>query len=258
MVNVDISRVSSFLDHQIKAYEDAAELWELRDTPTARFDLAHCPTIIAGGKYKPYVGKQCRHKAGQGTTHTGYGQCVAHGGAKKYGRALGAWLMAHAFAEEYDLSPWESLLYVIRITAGRVRYCERVLGTAVDDRELEGRVSSEEPMGVSESGDLTTGRDLSWWVETSERERITLAKVSKAAIDAGVAQLLVTREIEQGDLIADSYIRVYDQLEASGLDEEALRVIREAMKQELMALGTTDGTRVHHTPGMIEGGTVDK
>lgn len=266
--------ISQLSVEQLKAYEVASALWSLRGTPLARYDLTKCPTIIKNGMgYNiRYIGKQCVSRAGRGTSHDDYGQCIAHGGAKKYGRALGGWLMAHAFAEEYDLSPWESLLYVIRITAGRVKYCERVLGTARDDRELIGGrtvVVSDGAGGVSplglglgvesggpNDGALIEARDLSWWVETSERERVLLAKVSKAAIDAGVAQLLVTREIEQGDLMADSYIRVYDALEAAGADEDVLMAAREAMKKELMQLGAKDGTSQvrtnHHTPGMIE------
>lgn len=160
--------------------------------------------------------------------------------------------MAHAFAEEYDLSPWESLLYVIRITAGRVRYCEQVLRGARDE-EIEGR---REPLGEvvggPNDGASIEGRDLRWWVETSERERVLLAKVSKAAIDAGVAQLLVEQELSAGRLLADSHIRVFRALEEAGLSGEMLEVAREVMQRELASTGSVRGGAVRAIEGEVK------
>jgi hypothetical protein len=151
--------------------------------------------------------------------------------------------MAHEFAVEMDVTPWEALLLVVRITAGRVRYCERVLAEARDDRELDGRLrlredGTWEPLSVSQSGELVEVevRDRRWWVETSERERDRLARVSKAALDAGIAQIMVQREIEQGDLIAATHLRVFEAAVAAGVEGRALDAIREAMKAELLAL----------------------
>jgi len=152
--------------------------------------------------------------------------------------------MAHQFAQEYDLSPWEALLYVIRITAGKVRYAEQVLAMARDDRELEGKATGE-PLGVvnggANDGAIAEGRDLRWWVEISERERVMLAKVSKAAIDAGVAQLLVEQELGAGRLMADTMIKTYRALEASGMPGEWLEVAREIMQRELSESGSVRG-----------------
>jgi hypothetical protein len=141
--------------------------------------------------------------------------------------------MAHKFAEELDVSPWEALLLVIRITAGRLRYIESVLASAVDDNELEGRVDEDEPTGVSEDGQLTTGRNLTWWVEKSEEERDRLAKVSKAAIDAGVAQLLIEKELRQGEALAATFVKVVEEMEAAGMSEEVLEVARTVMRGQL-------------------------
>jgi hypothetical protein len=224
---------------QRAGYEGARRLWDEEGIHVK------CPAVYKTGptnRKRPLPGERCWAKAGSGTSHDGYGRCVAHGGAKREGRAEGAWLMAYAFAEEYDLSPWESLLYVIRITAGRVRYCEQVLSGA-RDHEIEGRADPtgqvETIVGGPNDGAEVAGKDLRWWVETSERERVLLAKVSKAAIDAGVAQLLVEQELNAGRLLADSHIRVYRALEASGtMSTEALEVARQVMQQELAATGS--------------------
>jgi hypothetical protein len=170
--------------------------------------------------------------------------------------------MAHAFAEEYDVSPWEALLYVIRITAGRVRYCERVLSLAVDDRQFEGRRNGSgglrpgEPLGVSEAGELVSAseedtRNLAWWVETSERERILLAKVSKAAIDAGVAQLLIEKELRAGEEMAALMLRTYEALEAAGLSDEMLALTRDIMRKELLIMDGKVGSGVGGVGGVV-------
>lgn len=141
--------------------------------------------------------------------------------------------MAHAYAAEYDVSPWEALLLVIRITAGKLRYIESVLATANDDRELEGVAADGSPLGVSEDGVPTEGRNLSWWVAQSQLERQTLAKVSKAAIDAGVAQLLIERELRGGEALAQTFVKALEEMEKAGMDEAALEVARTVMRGQL-------------------------
>lgn len=175
--------------------------------------------------------------------------------------------MAFAYAEEYDLSPWESLLYVIRITAGRVRYCEQVLATANSDKELEGRVKEGDPLGVSVGEDgnatLSEGRNLSWWVDTSERERVLLAKVSKAAIDAGVAQLLVEQTLREGNALADHDLAVWNALRESGMTKENLDLVLGAMKANLASLGESQAgdsknlSKMLPSGGIVEGDVIE-
>lgn len=145
--------------------------------------------------------------------------------------------MAHRFAEELDVSPWEALLLVIRITAGRLRYIESVLASATDDRELEGRVDETEVTGVvvggANDGAVTTGRNLTWWVERSAEERDRLAKVSKAAIDAGVAQLLIEKELRSGEELAGTFVKLLKSMEEAGMSDEALELARGVLRREL-------------------------
>jgi hypothetical protein len=154
--------------------------------------------------------------------------------------------MAHAYAEELDVSPWEALLLVIRITAGKVRYIESVLATATSDDEIEGRVHDGEPTGVvvggADDGRVTTGRNLRWWVDQSQLERQVLAKVSKAAIDAGVAQLLIEKELRSGESLAEQYVKALEDMEQAGMPDDALEIARTVLRGQLqLALGGGSG-----------------
>lgn len=145
--------------------------------------------------------------------------------------------MAHKFAEELDVSPWEALLMVIRITAGRLRYIESVLAGAKSDDELTGAVSDDTPlsveMGGANDGGIIVGRDLTWWVENSKEERDRLAKVSKAAIDAGVAQLLIEKELRQGEEIAQRFVGALEAMREAGMPEDMLEIARGVMRMQL-------------------------
>jgi hypothetical protein len=141
--------------------------------------------------------------------------------------------MAHMYAQEYDVSPWEALLLVIRITAGKLRYIETVLATAESDDELEGRPTGQEVVGGPNDGGVEPGRNLSWWVEQSQLERQTLAKVSKAAIDAGVAQLLIERELRGGEALAQTFVKALEEMEKAGMPEESLETARTVLRGQL-------------------------
>lgn len=234
-VDLSDSRVSLLSRWQQAAYDEVADHWAKDGGANKK-----CGVIVQRGTW---AGKPCAQRAGQGTDYKGIGgHCVAHGGAKKQGRAIGAWYMAHQFAQELDVSPWEALLLVIRITAGRLRYIESVLSMASSDAEIDGSLAPVEngmPTGVAENGEVTTGRNLTWWVEKSESERDRLAKVSKAAIDAGVAQLLIEKELRAGEELAGTFVKVLTAMENAGMTEEMMEIARTVMRQELqLALGS--------------------
>ena len=162
--------------------------------------------------------------------------------------------MAHKFAVELEVSPWEGLLKAVRIAAGRVAYIEWVLSQAKDDLELEDRFGTRvddgsggtillhpdtgEPLGVGEF------RRLGWWVQQGELWTDRLAKYSKAAIDAGVAEQVVQAQRLQVTLMARP---VNAALAALGLTPEQEQIARTAMRRELQAIeaertGIIDGS----------------
>lgn len=114
------------------------------------YTRAKCGQLQLRGNVR---GKACHLPAGNGTSHLGAGRCYAHGGARRVGRAAGAWLMAHAFAQQLNVSPWEALLMAVRIAAGKVAYIESVLASANSDLELEGR----RPVEMGDDGVISSG-----------------------------------------------------------------------------------------------------
>src|SRR5688572_21071023 len=118
----------------------------------------------------------CHRRAGYGTSHEGVGFCNRHGGYYGRGKNEGAILMAMLFAEEMKVTPWEALLSQVRLLANQVRW----LTIRVQNAELEFGVDAIKPDGQA------------WhWVCLLEARGDRLAKVSKMAIDAGVAERLV-------------------------------------------------------------------
>lgn len=237
--------------------------WRVNGLPASVVAVggATCGVLIKRGTL---AGKRCHLPAGQGTPHVGAGQCVVHGGAKRHGRTVGAWLMAHAFGAELDITPWEGLLRAVRVAAGKSAYCEWVISQAKSDLELEGRVfrtgegdeailvhpDTGEPLGVGEF------RDLSFWVKQSELWHDRMAKTSKMAVDAGVAAWQVERA--EGD--ANAIARVLNAvLEGLGdqLDEVLIGKMRKIMRNELMAMDVEQNRGQLVSAGDADGAVVD-
>lgn len=196
-----------------------------------------CGVEVGRGRFK---GQRCPQPAGQGTVHLGAGRCVAHGGAKREGRAEAAWMTGHAFAGELDCSPWDALLKAVRIAAKRVAYTDWVLSQASNDLEIEGRVlrnddgvmvhpDNGEPLGV---GQL---KDLSFWVAQNTLWVDRLARYGKMAIDAGVAERLVQQVELEGQALGRVLSAALGEIEGI-VDEDTMGKVRNAMRQELLAI----------------------
>jgi hypothetical protein len=223
-----------------------AQLWHQRLGRVSEV----CGVRCSRGMWKDQT---CPNRAGLNTYHDGWGPCWVHGGAKWSGRAESGWIMAHAYAAQLNVSPWDALLLAVRIAAGKVAYTEQVLAEATDDRELDGRwardengilvdPTSGEPLGVG------AFRDRSWWVAKNEYWTRELAKTAKMAIDAGVAERMVEAQVLQVQLIARPIEKV---LQVLGLSPEQEMLARATMRKELQSIeaeqaqqgGTTlDGT----------------
>lgn len=176
-----------------------------------------------GGKTKG--GGVCTAPAGLDTPHRGAGLCWAHGGLRRDELAIGAWVMGHALAKGIEISPWDALLGEVRRTAGEVAWLDWKVAQAPTDDDL---LDSFRP-----------------WVEMRNKQRLWLGRVSKMAIDAGVAQIMV----QQVQLEVQTMGRVLGAaLDALGLTESQEEIARAAFRRELLAV-EAEQTGVQPVPG---------
>lgn len=224
---------------QRRAYDEARREWLDGGGVLAR-------TCLAGIRRGPLSGTPCPQRAGQGTPHEGAGRCVAHGGAKRFGRAHGAWLMAHAYAAKRPgLTPWDALLETVQSLGGQVAFLRQKIGEVA-------RVGGDDSLLRTDVEQGGAGR----WVEMLRDREAELARVSKMAIDAGVAQVLVHRVQLQGELlyraaqqgIADAVTRLSlpldedQQLElVASIARQVVRLEEDQERQAIEALKTLDG-----------------
>lgn len=168
----------------------------------------------------------CERPAGQGTDHPGAGPCRQHEGRR--GRGTGAWIVAHAFARTLQVTPWEGLLWAVRIAAGRVAFCEAKLATADCDEDLE-----------------PSGR-LIHWVKQAELWHDKLLRASKLAVDAGVAERLVRQVELEAALMLRATTLTLDEL---GLDEEQRSRALGIMSRNLLLLEAEQAGEVRSEDG---------
>lgn len=175
-----------------------------------------CPHTRATYSTLPPI--TCKNAAGRWTAHEGVGFCASHGGTRGRPQTQGAVFTAMAFADELNVSPWEALLSQVRLLANQVRW----LRMRVENAEAEHGVDGIRPGGE--------GWD---WVAMLEARGDRLAKVSKMAIDAGVAERLVRQLELEADHMAAAAIATFERLGIYGEQrDEAL----EFMGAELMRL----------------------
>lgn len=124
-------------------------------------------------------------------------------------------------ARELNVTPWEALLKSVRVAAGRAAWVDAQLTDAV--RRNDGDDGSKE---------------VARWLKESRLERTLLARMAKAAVDAGVAERLVRQTELEGEIVAEVIGRVLDRLALS--DEQRVLAFDEAHRQ-LLALDAPSG-----------------
>lgn len=167
-------------------------------------------------------GDLCTQAAGWGTSHPGWGACKLHSGSTQSGTAAAEreraeWLLEDArqtYGMPLDVDPADALLALVHTAAGAVAW----LGRRVAELE-QGKVTTV---------DGKTHPLVALYLE----ERKELAKVSKSALDAGIAERMVRLSERQGAALVallEGFAR------ALGLDPAAPEV-RAAAHQSLLQL----------------------
>lgn len=173
-------------------------------------------------RYSTLPPVRCTNIAGRWTPHEHVGLCATHGGGSGRGKAQGAIFVAMAFADELNVTPWEALLSQVRLLANQVRW----LRLRVEYAEAEHGVDGIKPGGP--------GWD---WVALLEARGDRLAKVSKMAIDAGVAERLVRQVELEADHMVAAAILTFERL---GIHGEQRDDALEFMGRKLMELEASE------------------
>lgn len=133
----------------------------------------------------------CTQRAGWGTPHLGLGPCKLHGGCapgvvQKYEREA-AMADMRFMGVPIDVEPTDALLMAVRTAAGHLAYLTAKVSTVADDDVLES------PNGRDQS--------LHVWGRLQQDAVDRLARVSKMALDAGVAERWVSLAQRAGEQI---------------------------------------------------------
>jgi hypothetical protein len=163
--------------------------------------MAHTPeqretNALCGAKKKN--GESCRAFAGQGTSHPGVGRCKFHLGNTKAHEKNAVTQEARRsmveFGQSLDVEP--ALLGVLHLSAGHLNWIREELAATEDKSTFDAQVL------------------LRMWDD--ERDRI--ARISKAALDVGVAEKQIRLAERYGEQLA-GLLRAVFYDDALGLTE---------------------------------------
>lgn len=136
--------------------------------------------------------------------------------------------MAHGLARKLNVTPWEALLEEVRRTAGAVAWLQMKVAETEDDEQL-----LEDSQSVDDAGMASGPAPMRPWYRMYVAERQWLGRVSKMALDAGVAERMVAQVELEGERIAGVIMAT---LNAAELTPEQWERARGTMRTQLMAL----------------------
>lgn len=162
------------------------------------------------------AGSYCQRMAGDGTDHLGHGRCVSHGGNTANGRVFGHMLMvqdeARRLALPIEVDHQEALAELVKIMSGQVLWYTQKLMQLGEDNLVQTNTKT----GMLEP---------SVWVLAHASAVDRLARVSKMALDAGVAERKVRIMEEQGRWLINTLDEVFGMLDLTPSQVEALPAI---------------------------------
>jgi hypothetical protein len=170
---------------------------------------------LCGAKKKN--GKLCRKFAGEGTDHLGWGRCKYHLGNtpahKKHAIAQEAKRRAVAFGEPVDIDAGTALIAVLQLSAGHLAWLRYSLSFE-DDK---------------------TSHNAQVLLRMYDDERDRVARIAKAALDAGVAERQVRLAERVGAELAEVLGAVFDDA-ALALTQKQRARLPEVLRRHLTAL----------------------
>jgi len=170
----------------------------------------------------------CQEPAGNGTSHPGVGYCKWHGGNTESGRKAAARTAGAAYVEKFkadvllfggdkdlvNITPEQAILEEVRRSVAMVRFLEQAIAKwQFDANPQAGDGLGGLPTLVDETfKGNSTFTDEREWLLLYRAEREHAVKVARMAIDAGIAQRLVTIAEDQGRTLAIAIRMVLDAL----------------------------------------------
>lgn len=201
------------------------------------------PHTAKCGARSRQTGEPCQHAAGYGTSHVGFGRCKHHGGSTR-SQTVAAIKEEMAMRSvpmgvPIETDPFDALLRCIWISAGEVQYCsERI--SELDPTEV--LVRFKEQQDGSEGGYVktTTEVQLHAWIIARRHALDALARYSKMAIDAGVAERQVALAERVGGMIGTLVSAVLGELELTPAQEA---LAPEVVRRHLTAIAAQSAER---------------
>lgn len=142
----------------------------------------------------------------------------------KMRRAWNLGEMLQRASGEYNVTPWDALLIEVRRAAYR---------TAWIDQRLEEEISRERQLAheVGEAERLMQAAEVRRWLAESRKERAHMARVSKAAVDAGLAERYVQSIEIEARLIAQVLERSISVLDLTYEEKQRVALeLRDALQ----------------------------
>jgi hypothetical protein len=139
--------------------------------------------------------------------------------------------------EAWDVDPMDALLWCIRITAGEVQYSSWKVSQLTPDEAIFSPVERIEREGgganVADLEEKTSNRgELNIWIQVRQTSVDRLARFSKMALDAGVAERAVHLAESAGESLAGVLRRILAGLELTYEQElRAPDIVREALEE---------------------------
>lgn len=193
-----------------------------------------------GAKKRDGSGGTCTQHAGWGTDHPGVGPCKLHGGNTRNHKTAAQTELArravHTYGLPRNIAPDAALLEEVHRTAGHVAWLATKVAELDEDDLVWNRVEEVDKQSGQFGGvDTTHKATPHTWVTLYQAERKHLVAVSKAALDAGIAERQVRLAEQQGVVLAEVVRRIADGLLASlvellGQQAGADRAVVEAVR----------------------------
>lgn len=152
-----------------------------------------------------------------------------------------------------DIDPMDALLACVRIAAGEVAYSTYRVGQLRSDEAVGNVVSvKERPLNLGKEGEHASERveevttdapNLHIWIRVRDNCLDRLAKFSKMALDAGVAERQVQMAEGMGDTLALHLRKVMDGLNLTAEQEARAPMLVRAMLEEMEHVNSSETGR---------------